>query len=427
MKRLAGLVALLAFTLPFISCSKQNTPKADVVIWHWMTDRQDTFDKLAEKYGKETGIRVLFETYAPSDVYKDKVHAAAAGKLLPEIYSPLGDKRELASYINAGYIADLTDEMNKGWKDIFFEKPLMENTYTEGNEWNVKPGIYGVPIDVNVMMLYYNKDLFKQAGLDPEKPPETWDQFIEAGAKLRKDGIQPFVCGFGEGWLIGVFAASYEWSLLGKDGVLDTINGKMKYTDPGWISIFNLFDDMRKNNLYASGIATMLNKDAERAFATGQAAIALNGSWGVNVYYSMNPNLNYGIMMPPKLKESKYPMLISGGEGSTLYINPASPNKDKAIAFLKWLTDKEQQAFLAQETRNIPSNKDAGADVSPVLKEFTKNINNTFDPLPVNEQWQVTNAFDIGLQAIIIGEKKPEQIAQEVQKLKDSVPKTGGK
>lgn len=424
MKRLTCFAAILAVCLPFASCSKQNTPKADVVVWHWMTDRQETFDKLAAKYEKETGVRVLFETYAPSDVYKDKVHAAAAGKLLPEIYSPLGDKRELASYINAGCIADLTDEMNKGWKEIFFEKPLLQNTYTEGNEWNVKPGIYGVPIDVNVMMLYYNKDLFKQAGLDPEKPPKTWEEFIGAGVKLRNAGIQPFVSGFGEGWLIGVFAASYEWNLLGKDGVLDTISGKLKYNDPRWISIFNLFDDMRKNNLYASGIATMLNKDAERAFATGQAAMALNGSWGVNVYFYMNPTLNYGIMMPPTLKGSKYPMLISGGEGSSLYINPMSPNKDKAIAFLKWLTSKGQQAFLAQETRNIPSNKNAGTDLSPVLKEFTKNIDNTFDPLSVTENWQVTNGLNIGLQAIIIGEKTPEQISEEIQKLKISVAKT---
>jgi ABC-type glycerol-3-phosphate transport system substrate-binding protein len=152
--------------------------------------------------------------------------------------------------------------------------------------------------------------------------------------------------------------------------------------------------------------------------------MALNGSWGVNVYYNMNPNLNYGVMTLPKLKGAKYPMLLSGGEGSSLYINPASPNKDKAIAFLKWFTEKDQQSFLSQETRNIPSNKNACADLSPVLKEFTKNINNTFDPLPATENWQVSNAFDIGLQAIIIGEKTPAQIANEIQQIKMSVAKT---
>ncbi|MBN1824231.1 MAG: extracellular solute-binding protein [Endomicrobiales bacterium] len=423
MKRLIGILATAVIFLPILSCSGKPKVKYDVVIWHWMTDRQGTFEKLADRYFNEKGVRVLFETYAPSDVYKDKVRAAAAGRLLPEIYSPLGDKRELASYINAGYIADLTGEMDKGWKKIFFEKSLMQNTYTEGNEWGVKPGVYGVPIDVNAMMFYYNKDLFSKAGLDPEKPPKTWKQFIETGVRLRQAGIQPFVSGFGEGWLIGVFAASYEWNLLGKAGLLNTIKGEIEYTDPRWIRIFGLFDEMRKNNLYASGIATMLNKDAERAFATGQAAIALNGSWAVNVYHSMNPKLNYAIMMPPKLEGAKYPVLISGGEGSSLNINPTSPNKDKAIAFLKWLTEKEQQSFLTQETRNIPSNRDAGSDLPPVLKEFSKSINSTFEPLQATEHWQVTNALNMGLQAIIIGEKTPGQIAEEIQKLKNSVEK----
>ena len=57
--------------------------------------------------------------------------------------------------------------------------------------------------------------------------------------------------------------------------------------------------------------------------------------------------------------------------------------------------------------------------------EFTKNINNTFDSLPVTENWQVTNAFNIGLQAIIIGEKTPGQIAEEIQNIKMSAAKSG--
>jgi ABC-type glycerol-3-phosphate transport system substrate-binding protein len=419
MSRSVCFAVLAALFLPFAACSTKPAPKADVVIWHWMTDRQETFDKLAKQYEQETGQKVSFETYAPSEAYRDKVRAAASGKLLPEIYSPLGDKRETASFINAGYIADLTEEMNKGWKDIFFPKPLSQNTYPEQNEWGVKAGIYGVPIDVNAIMIYYNKDLFKQAGLDPENPPKTWDEFIAAGKKLRAAGIQPFASGFGEGWLINVFANSYQWNLLGKQGVLDTISGKIKYTDPRWVRIYGIFDDMRSAGMYASGIATMVNKDAERAFATGKAAMALNGSWGVNVYYNMDPKLNFGVMVPPKFADAKYPMMISGGEGSSFNVNPTSPNKDKAIAFLKWMTDAKQQAYLAQETRNIPSNKDAAKDISPVLKQFADNINRTFDPLPVAEAWQVVNVLNADLQSIIIGEKTPQVAGQEIQAEKD--------
>ncbi|MCL1972265.1 MAG: extracellular solute-binding protein [Endomicrobia bacterium] len=415
-------LVLAQITLAFAVClftgceTKEPKPKADIVIWHWMTDRQAAFERLADQYFKETGVRVVFETYAPTDVYKNKISAAATAALLPDIFNPMGDRREIASYINAGFIADLTEDMNRdGWKDIFFEKALAQNTFEPGNEWNVKPGIYAVPLDVNSLMIYYNKDLFTQAGLDPENPPATWPEFIEAGKKLRAANIQPFVSGFGEGWLIGAFAQSYQWNLFGRQGVLDTIQGKIPYTDPRWVRIFELFSEMRDNKLFASGIVTMVNKDAERTFATGRAAMAFNGSWGVNVYQSMNPNLNYGVMMPPSLPEAKYPLLLFGGEGSSLFVNANSPNRQKASDFLRWMTQRGPQAQLAKETLNIPSNREVAEDLPPILRIFSENIKNTFEQLPVIETWQVINFININLQSVIIGERTPEQAAKEVQ------------
>lgn len=415
MFRIFRLLVACTLLLPFASCAKSPASKADVVVWHWMTDRQAAFEKIAAQYEKETGVKVLFETYAPSEVYRDKVRAAATGKLLPEVFSPLGDKRELSSFITAGYVANLTEEMKSGWQETLFEKALAQNTYPEKNEWNVAPGIYGVPIDVNAIMIYYNKDLFKQAGLDPENPPQTWDAFLDAGRKLRAAGIHPFVSGFGEGWMIGVFANSYAWNMLGRQGILDTIEGKISYTDPRWLRVYQVFEDMTKNNMFASGIATMVNKDAERTFATGKAAMALNGSWGVNVYLSMNKDLNYGVMMPPRITTATNPMRISGGEGSSLNVNALSPNKDKAIAFLKWMTAKDQQITLAKDTNNIPSNKEAAIGLPAILKAFADNINNTFDSLPVIESWQVSNVINTDMQGIIIKEKSVKQAAAEIQ------------
>mgnify|MGYP001049099085 CR=1 FL=1 len=418
-KSLLLKVLLLAFVVAVFGCSQKQEQQIDdknvVKVWHWMTDRQAAFDKLAEQYYKETGVKVVFETYAPTDVYKNKVTAAASGQLLPEIFNPLSDKRELSSYIKAGFIEDLTDEMNAGWKDVFFTKSLEQNKFEEGNEWGVKPGYYGVPLDVSSLMIYYNKDLFVQAGLDPNNPPKTWKEFIEAGKKLRAANIQPFVSGFGESWLIGAFASSYQWSLFGKQGILDTIDGKIAYNDPRWVRIFSLLNEMKENKMFAAGMVTMVNKDAERTFATGRAGMSFNGSWGVNVYKSMNPNLNYGVMAPPVLEDAKYPLLIFGGDGSAMFVNAMSPKKDKAIAFLKWLSQRPQQSFLAKETLNIPSNKESAQDLPEVLKVFSESIANTFENLPKLEAWQVTNYININLQSVMIGEKTPKIAADEVQ------------
>jgi ABC-type glycerol-3-phosphate transport system substrate-binding protein len=102
-------------------------------------------------------------------------------------------------------------------------------------------------------------------------------------------------------------------------------------------------------------------------------------------------------------------------------VNDASPNKDKAVAFLKWLTTKEQQVVLAQKTNNLPSNKEALSAISPILGEFSKGMDQSTHPniWPLNEDPLVSEAFDRGIQSIIIGEKTPQQVAQDVQKVKD--------
>jgi len=94
--------------------------------------------------------------------------------------------------------------------------------------------------------------------------------------------------------------------------------------------------------------------------------------------------------------------------------------KDKAIAFLKWLTAKEQQVFLAEKTKNLPANRTALSSIPQVLADFAAAMDDTTHPSvwPLNEDPQVVEVFDKGLQSIIIGEKTPAQVAAEVQKAK---------
>ncbi len=71
-------------------------------------------------------------------------------------------------------------------------------------------------IDVTNIQMLYNKDLFKQAGLDPNKPPETWDEFISDWHKLKAAGIPGLVSGWGETWMIDCFANNYAFNIMGE-------------------------------------------------------------------------------------------------------------------------------------------------------------------------------------------------------------------
>jgi ABC-type glycerol-3-phosphate transport system substrate-binding protein len=387
-----------------------------------MTDRQAAFFELAKQYEAKAGVKVNFELYAPSDAYSQKVRAAAQGNNLPDLFGILGEKRDFASFIKAGHIADLTGEMernNNCWRNAFFAKALEVNIFPEGNSYGIKPGVYGVPIDIMTIQMLYNKDLFKKIGLNPEQPPQTWEELLAIGKKIKQAGLQGMVSGWGELWMIDCFANNYAFNIMGKDKVLATIKGDVPYTDPDWVKVFDLFRQMNEAGVLYNGIVTMINKTAEQLFANEKAVFAFNGSWCVNVYKSMNPNLNYAAILPPRISD-KYPMMVWGGAGSSFMVNDKSVNKEEAVKFLRWLTDKDQQVYLAQATNNLPANKLSLDNISPILAEFAAVMDSTTHPSTwgISEFPAVIEAFDKGIQSIIIGEKTAEQAASDVQKIK---------
>ncbi len=419
---------LLFFFSPILfltACGGPTASSSDsITVWHWMSDRESAFNVLAQQYKDLTGVDVRFELYAPSDSYVQKIRAAAQTSTLPDIYGVLGESRDFAGFIKAGHVENLSPAMdeNQGqWRKRFFSKALLNTTFVEGNGYGVPAGTYGVPLDVTNIQMLYNKDLFKKAGLDPEKPPQTWEEFLALALALKKANIPGLVTGWGELWLIDCFASDLAFNLMGEEKVMKTLRGEVPYTDPEWVKLFGYFDELRKSGILAPGVVTMINKTAEQNFANGRGAMSFNGSWGVNVYAGMNPNLNYGAFLPPAVS-TKHPRVIWGGAGSSFVVNAKSGKKDKVLAFLKWLTEKDQQVYLAKETKNLPAIPDAIGDIPPVLGQFADDMESTIHPsrFPVAEYGPVIESFDKGIQSILIGEKTPLQVAEEVQRMKVS-------
>lgn len=417
------VVLSVLFILPFFSscsCNIIQKPSNKIVVWHWMTDRDITLKKLAAQYKQEFGVDVDIELFAPSDAYSQKIIASAQASVLPEIFGILDKKEILADFIKVNKVADLTADFaaNDGaWEKNIFDKALATNRFEVGNIYGIKPGIYGVPIDVTNMQMLYNKKLLAKAGITT--PPKTFDEFIKSVQALKRIGVPAFVSGWGELWLADCFASNYAFNIMGEQKIMDTFTGKVPYTDPDWVKVFDIFKQMRDEGALMEGIVTKGNKYAEQDFALERAAFTFNGSWSVNVYKEMNPSLEYGVMPPPPVA-SAFPLKIWGGAGSSFMVNNESPNKDKAIAFLKWLTAKEQQVVLSEETNNLPSSVNAMDSIPKILEDFSKGMVNSTHPTiwKHNEDPLVSEAFNKGIQSIIIGERTPAKVASDVQAVK---------
>lgn len=431
MKRLTISAGIFLSFIPFLflsgcSLSPKNKINADpsktIVMWHWLTDKEDTLNELAREYYEKTGVYVKMEVFAPSEAYNQKIIASAQTNTLPEIYGILGSKRDFANFVKAGHVLKLDPYMekdNQEWKGRFFPEALKSVSFVSGNEFSVEKGIYGVPIDVINIQYIYNKKIFREAGLDPQNPPQTLDEFLAAVEAVKKAGYQGLVSGFSEPWLIDCMASNFAWNIMGEEKMIATYRGDVPYTDPDWIKVFSIIERMARAGVFASGVVIKSNKDAELEFALEKDAFAFNGSWAVHVYKDMNPDIEMGIILPPKVSNAN-PRGVWGGAGTWFAVNAKSDKREMAVDFLNWLTQKEQQVRLAKETLSIPAVRGCLESVPEELKGFLSGMKYVYHPrnFPVQEDSVVVEAFDKGLQSIITGEKTAKQVAEEVQKVK---------
>jgi ABC-type glycerol-3-phosphate transport system substrate-binding protein len=102
-------------------------------------------------------------------------------------------------------------------------------------------------------------------------------------------------------------------------------------------------------------------------------------------------------------------------------VNARAGNKEEAVKFLKWLTDRDQQAYLSEATNNLPANKNSLNKIPDILAQFSGAMESATHPnvWGVSEFSAVIEAFDRGIQSIILGEKTSSEVASQVQSIKE--------
>ena len=411
-EKILGLIFVLS--LVFLMSISYGKETVKITIWHYLNDRDKLLKTLAAQYTIKTGVRVEFQLYS-GDQMGAKIRAAAQARTLPDAWTGVGLKGDLSRLAQAGNILNLTPYI-KDWVSRFPENIVAQVTFTKDDGYNVEPGTYGIPLDVNNMQFLYNKDLFKKAGLDPNKPPKTWKEFIEYGKKLKEAGILPFATGFGT-WAGLTMIQPYEFAYLGEEKLNAARLGKITFKEAGYERVLNLLVEMRDAGMFAPGTATMDLPTAEQMFANGQVAMIFDGSWAIGVFKMMNPNFkNYFVFFPPKDERAPYQALIPGGIGAYFVVNKDSKYIKETIEFLKWLTDVPQQAKYAKESFNLPANKNTidPRTLGPQIAEFVKGMDKVYSYLAPFKNPRTEEILAKGMQLIILGQKTCAEVVKEM-------------
>lgn len=314
-------------------------------------DEAARFKSFTEEFNKKnTDIKSEF-ILTPGDGYEQKILTQLAANTAPDVFYS-GDQT-IEKLIRDDRILDLTPYMEKS--ETLKPDSIYENTYGAAKQ-NGK--IYGVTVDCNPMVLYYNIDLIKSLNL--KTPQEyldegkwNWDAFAEINRAVAKAGKNGFIL---PNWWgpQGIWDDSDSYSNFSEDGKTVTFDNPGKVSGMKWM--LGLIKE--KAVTYAGALPKGQGDDA--MFMSGQAAMVTAGRWYVPEFKKIT-SFKWDVVPYPTTASGKTPII--GIPISYLCINKDTKNPEAAFKFLEQFTNKDGQKFrLAGGGNAIATYKDAELD-----------------------------------------------------------------
>jgi multiple sugar transport system substrate-binding protein len=251
----------------------------------------------------------------------------------------------LPQYAASGQILDLSDyvKAGSGLDPANWSKGLQSILTYDGK-------YYAVPINFATLMLYYNKDMFKAAGLDPAKPPQTWAEWMDAAKKLSKSegGAQQYGLAIGEhetipNWPIFLWGNGGDVVAEGKP-VLS--GGKSQEALQQWADL------VVKDKISPTGLT---GAEADKLFQTQKAAMEVTGPWMTNGFTAAG--LNYDVAPVPAGPAGP----VTLGDSVILIVNKNTKHPVEAVKFLEHWNSKPAQVAFSSATGFPPSRLDITA------------------------------------------------------------------
>jgi raffinose/stachyose/melibiose transport system substrate-binding protein len=223
------------------------------------------WDRIAKDYETDhKGVTVQFK-YIEGELYKEKLPTMLQSESRPAlVYSWGGGVMEAQN--QAGFLKDITAEAST------FEENLAQTTV---NAFKVEGKTVGVPFDTGLVGFYYNKDLFKKAGVNAEAI-KTWDDFLGAVKALKAAGITPIINGGGDKWPMHFYYSYLIMRIGGENALADAKAGKNGgFKNSTFVEAGKRLRDLAALEPFQAGYLTTKYGEAAGMFGDGKGAMQL--------------------------------------------------------------------------------------------------------------------------------------------------------
>jgi multiple sugar transport system substrate-binding protein len=216
---------------------------------------------------------------------------------------------------------------------------------------------YGLPWVQGSRALFYNRDLFRRAGLDPDEPPETWNELLAAARAI--DALEPDIKGFGqnlgERYVLYKKFMAFAWSNGGR--ILDD-HGVVRVDGDETLEALEFYLELSRYSLKEK------QEVLDHHFKTGKLGMQISGAWNLANFRQEAPNLDYGVALVPKPAPGRGTHASFAG-AEILVIFKGTGMKAESLALARFLQSYPQAKELSRSVGSVfPASKLALEDTT---------------------------------------------------------------
>lgn len=348
---LRRLILAAALLIVLICTPDASGDGKEVTLTFWQFSVKDEIlSDLIEQFERENPHITVKAQTLTWDYGLDKIVTSLAAKNAPDVFE-LGSTW-LPQFIDSDALYDLTPDFKDVKDEYIFWEPVVRGQK-----------IYGAPWLLGTRVLFYNKDLFEEAGLKPDKPPQNWNELIESAARINALSAETygFAIYVGEEYTPWQEFLPFVWSRGGS--VLSADYTRAEFSSSEVRDTFRFYRELKKHSFIER------QSQVNKSFAEGKVGMQISGAWNLLLIPRINPALDYGVALVPGYDEASERVSFGGGE--MLVINKDTARPDAARKFLKFLLREENMMRVVRAQKNVVPSYEASIRL-PYFKDNQK-------------------------------------------------------
>ena len=373
----------------------------------WAVDEPDNYtEKMAQEFAKlHPDVHLQIRKVGFAALNDETMRAVMSGSV-PDVV-PI-DNPNTAMFASKNALLDLGPYLAKS--KVIDEKQIYPGPLNNAS-WNGK--VYAIPRGTNTLALYYNKDMFKAAGLDPNKAPQTWDELYTDASKLTSAPKNVYGLAFSainneEGvfqFLPFIQAAGADWS---------------KLNNPGAAQAAAFWQKLLDAKLASPDTLTHTQSEAAATFINGNAAMVIDGPWELNAV-DTGAKFKWGVALLPTEKVGGARASALGEQNHAILRGAKDP--DTAFQFLEYMYSQRGRDW--NEFGMLPPSKDTTTP-NPKWEQAYAVFNEQMQyarPRGPNPQWpKVSAAISTAMQSVLTHQAAPTAAMDTAYKTVQGIP-----